>query len=162
MIQSSEPRVLSVRVCVPISGGTCIEQDQPGIICCALPGAAGGQPLVLVADERERNEGASATNSIELVLSWLAQHWAGVLEVREALVVESDSSGDYDFVVPQWDTAVAQTRGRDVACTWRPLTWPGAKARSEAAFRGLFGRRAELVLAERDALGTLGSGAAQA
>lgn len=115
-----------------------VEPDQPGIRCFGFPAEDGGPPLVVVWDEDLG--GASATNSIGTILRYLAETWMNDLPVDEALVVERDSSGDFDHASPIW-----AGRGAPVV-DWKPLRWPGVEPRSREAFIGMFGDRARAVL----------------
>jgi hypothetical protein len=122
-----------------------IERGQPGIQCLGFPATDGQPPLVVVWDEDQRNTGASATNCIHAVLEHLQALWAGRLPVSEALVVERDSAGDFDYAVIEWSPC----GGGPAQVTnvgWSPLRWPGVKPRSAGAFEALFGARARATL----------------
>jgi hypothetical protein len=123
-----------------------IVENKPGIHCVGFPAAQGQPALVVVWDEDVVNEGASATNSIESVLLYLRQKWAGVIPVEQALVVERDSAGDFDHAYPEWDSPRGAMLRRNPTIGWLPLRWPDVKPRSLAAFEAMFGPRATAVL----------------
>jgi hypothetical protein len=141
--------VLSVRLHVVSAVSMRIVQGKPGIVCVGLDAHEDAPPLVLIWDEdaEGHNDGCSATNAIAYVLAFLRQHWAGRLEVQRALVVERDSNRDFDLVSPSW--LDGSNAAAPPAIGWRALRWPGTEPRSFAAFRGMFGARADTA---RDAV----------
>jgi hypothetical protein len=147
-----------VRLQVVSAASRRIEEGKPGMVCVGFPGDAESPPLIVVWDEGVYNEGASATNSIDSVLMWLRERWDGLIDVEQALVVECDSSGEFDHAYPDWAAAARHGRAGQPFIGWQPLRWPRAVPRSEAAFVGMFGARAlatlEAVRAARGGVGT--------
>ncbi len=121
-------------------------EGEPGIICVGMTGSDDSPPLVVIWDESPegRNDGCSATNCIARVLAFLKKRWVGQFETDEALVVERDSDGAFDHVASAWPDSPDTNQPHHV--DWRPLRWPGAEPRSFAAFRGMFGSRADAAL----------------
>jgi hypothetical protein len=122
-----------------------IDLGMPGLLCFGFPASDGHPPLIIVWDE-DCNDGASATNCIETVLRYLAHEWDGYINVREALVVERDSAGDFDHAAPDWDSDSAAMLRRVPRVTWQPIKWPGIAPRTPDAFLAMFGPRARAVL----------------
>jgi hypothetical protein len=122
-----------------------IDPGVTGILCFGFPAGDGHPDLVIVWDE-DSNDGASATNCIETVLRYLAHEWEGVVNVREALVVERDSAGDFDHAAPDWGSAGAAMLRRIPMVSWQPVKWPGLEPRSREAFLAMFGPRAQAIL----------------
>ena len=138
-----EPLILRVNVKSVATG--ILRLGEPGIICVGVPAVQDFPGLILIHDERELNDGASATNGCDRVLSYIDKHWAGAMAVREANVVECDSDGMYDHLHVTWGKSWRPEVG------WTPARWAGEVPRTEGAFRGLFGvqaRRALQALAE--------------
>lgn len=122
-----------------------IDPGMPGLLCFGFPASDGHPDLVVVWDE-DCNDGASATNCIETVLRYVAHEWEGRVNVREALVVERDSAGDFDHAAPDWVSGGASVLRRIPLVTWQPIKWPGLEPRSREAFLATFGPRAKAVL----------------
>lgn len=122
-----------------------IDLGLPGILCFGFPEEDGCPPLVVIWDE-DGNDGASATNCIETVLQYLAHEWRDQVNVREALVVERDSAGDFDNASPDWASPHSAVRRRVPQINWQPLKWPGTEPRSREAFLAMFGARAQAIL----------------
>lgn len=130
------------RVMMPSPNARPVEH-HPGLVLVGVAPSDGFPGLVLIWDEAENNQGASATNSIETVLLWLADRWVG-FPLHDAVLVERDSEGAFDHAYPKW-----QSGGRLTAplIEWRPLRWVGAAPRTREAFEGLFGASARAALA---------------
>ena len=122
-----------------------IDLGLTGILCFGFPAADGLPALVVVWDE-DANDGASATNCIETVLRYLAHEWEGQVDVREALVVERDSAGDFDHATPDWVGGAGAVLRRIPLVSWQPVKWTGLEPRSREAFLAMFGHRAKEVL----------------
>lgn len=135
--------VLSARLHVVSAASMRIVHDKPGIVCVGLDAHDGAPPLLVIWDEdaEGHNDGCSATNSIAFVLAFLHRHWAGRFEVQRALVVERDSERAFDLVSPTW--LGGSNAAAPPSIDWRALRWPGAEPRSFAAFRAMFGARAD-------------------
>lgn len=134
-----------LRLCVQSAASLLVREGRSGIQCVGFPSAKGNPALVVVWDDDSGNEGASATNSIETVLRYLRERWAGVIPVETALIIERDSTGAFDHAYPDWCT-VRNQGARTPNVGWQPLHWPGAKPRSVDAFHSLFGVRAQVTL----------------
>jgi hypothetical protein len=116
------------------------DPDSSGIRCVGVLGEQGEAPLLFVADNDE-NEGASSTNIMFRLLPALAEQWSR-FPVRSAIIIEQDSMGCFDRVVPTWH---ADNRQCEVRFT--PLRYPSVPPRSRQAFEVLFGDCGRAALA---------------
>jgi hypothetical protein len=114
--------------------------DPFGIRCVGVLGDQGEAPLLLVADTDE-NDGASATNVMFRLLPALVAEWKQ-FPVTSSIVIEKDSMGCFDMVVPTWHAENSRCEVR-----FTPLRYPSVPPRSRQAFEVLFGDCGRFALA---------------
>lgn len=124
-----------------------IRENAPGVVCIGMQGNDDAPPLIVVWDEDPEglNEGASATNGMAEILRHLHKCWSTRFDVERAVVVQRDSDGAFDFVLPEWPSIPTATGLARVH--WRPLRFPPGAPRTFEAFRWMYGTRAEAALA---------------
>jgi hypothetical protein len=127
---------------VPFMGAPAV-LGQPGIRCVGLYWPEQLRGLVLIADERERNLGASATNAMSAVLAQVARQAPEGFGLAHCAVVEIDSMGSFDLVQVQWGQG-----GQVESWEFAPLLHAPEPARSLAAFQARFGVAADAALTE--------------
>ena len=111
----------------------------PGVFIVGLaPRSPGESPLIYIHDEQELNTGASATHAMDSVLRYIDASWRDKLSVRDATFVHRNHHGEYDLVVPRWDTT-------SPSAGWKSLVCEPWQARSEQAFTAFLGERAAEV-----------------
>jgi hypothetical protein len=98
---------------------------------------------ILVWDE-DGNDGASSTNVMESVLEEAERAWH--VDVQQSRIVERDSVGHYDEVIPE----VLPCGRRRIR--WRALVHEGCEARSAQAFAARFPDLARAVVTIQAAL----------
>lgn len=113
-------------------------KDGEGGIRCVVSNSA-DRPLVLIVDETERFGGASASNAIEVVIDWLSKKMGPSFDWGTAQIYARDSVG-------MWDVASACFEDSElIQVELASLTWPGTEPRSDAAMKGVLGRRWKVV-----------------
>lgn len=127
-----------------------VSMGAGGLLCVGVRATQGLPGVLAVCDETEAHGGASATNSMERVLTLMASHWDGEFLVRGANIVELDSMGNWDLVVPTWERMQIQS------VAFRPVKWVGCKPSSRQALLGVFGPMATTLLSALDSMGFRG------
>lgn len=117
-----------------------VSMGESGLLCVGIPEAHGFPGLVAVCDETAAHGGASATNSMEGVLTVLESWWVGKVAVSRSNIIELDSMGQWDVVMPTWKGARIQS------VAFQPVKWVGCRPGSREAVLGVFGQMGELVL----------------
>lgn len=127
-----------------------------GIIAAALAlRTPADVPLILLWDE-EGNTGMTLTNCMQPILCWVAAFWP-LYPVREARVLQRDSDGEFDEVLPHWsgfDPPLA------TSFAWKAVRHDQARPRTWHAVEAVFGplRSADML----DALSQVSPTAASA
>jgi hypothetical protein len=111
-----------------------------GLLCIGVPEAHGCPALVAICDETAAHGGASATNSMEGVLTVLESWWAGKVAVSRSNIIELDSLGQWDVVLPTWRGACIET------VAFQAVKWVDCRAGSKEALLGVFGPMGAQVL----------------
>ena len=125
------------------------EADNGGIVLSAVASDTGTDRLahVLVVDANSvnaPNAGASATNSMPLIVGKLAGEVCDALRVSpgQTVWVEVDSDGHFDYVLPQWPGVIGAKA--PIPVSWGPVLYPPLPSRSARAYyepRGADARR---------------------
>lgn len=120
--------------------------DKPWITVSWVDAA--GYPLVLLVDNREKNEGVSLTNAMESAIAMLAPY---VENYKQATFVQMDSGGQFDLVKPVWEFTSPTWKGGPLApeVNWIPLR-SGEHFRSIEAFKSFAGEYAEELVSKID------------
>lgn len=142
---------VGLRVGVRSMAAAQVSRSERGLLCVGVRGRQGLPPLIAICDETDTYGGASATNAMACALEFLRREWQGVLPVQKSNIVEFDSDGGWDFVVPQWRAGGTPT------VEFLPLRWADSAPRSEAALAGAFASQAEAVLAAIDEMRATGA-----
>jgi hypothetical protein len=110
---------------------------QSGITCVVVFKEDFDTPaLVLIHDHGDVNDGVSATNAMPELLTSICKSLGLGSSITESRVIQHDSMGMYDQVVPRWRA----TGCDDIRCIetgWLPLTWGNFEPRSRQVF-GVF------------------------
>lgn len=117
-----------------------VSMRDSGLLCVGIREMQDCPPLVAICDETAAHGGASATNSMEGVLTVLESLWVGKVAVSRSNIIELDSMGQWDVVLPTWKG----TRVQSVA--FQPVKWVGCMAGSKEAMLGVFGPMGAKVL----------------
>lgn len=118
-----------------------LQPGRHGIGCAGIYRPELSSGLVLIADGREYNTGASATNAMEPVLAYLVSEYGARIDFSHCRYVQLDSDGQFDLVHPVWSPS-KQLEDAHFA----PLTHEGTPPRSEQAFMAEFGPLGALVM----------------
>jgi hypothetical protein len=112
-----------------------------GVIVVGVPAYMGLAALLLVADEGKRNQGGSATNSMESVIQRAAELWRREMNVQAAIIVHRDSAGSWEFVVAKWSQQHLILR-----VVWQRAKWPDTKPATAEAVLGALGIQATTAI----------------
>lgn len=116
-------------------------QIGTGIGCAGMYDAEQRRGLVVIADGRDKNPGASATNAITKVLQYLATHYGTTFKFADCRIAEIDSDGAFDAIETTW---VAGETLKSVE--FAPMFYGSSAPRTKEAFIGQFGAMGEQAL----------------
>lgn len=129
-----------ISVAIPYVGAT-IQPGRTGIGCAGFYDTEKKSGVVVIADGGSANKGASATNSMEPLLRYLAVEYGEDIDFSKCQFVEIDSDGCFDYVLTKWSNT-----GGLLSSWFAPLLYGNARPRSEEAFLAQYGPLGEQLL----------------